>query len=184
MPTPSSYRAVLNRYNSSTAGVKLYFNQLPGLLTHRFPLEVCLAYLFLRLEKGQNMALYCGVVKLHQSSTGVAYRAISAQHLTRDGFLTLFQTVFGSPLSESSIKLIKTAEKVRDKVIHGKDVADPEMRGALVDVIAYAEAVNAEVRSKGGFEPFGSLQGFKGAGKSLGDQTSRWLLKGLGFALA
>ena len=114
----------------------------------------------------------------------MANKAISAQHLTRDGFLKLYKTVFGVPLSSATLQLIKTAEKVRDKVIYGKDVADPEMRKAHVDVIAYSEALNAELRIKARFEPFGDLRGFKGAAKSLTDETSRWLLKGLGFPLA
>lgn len=57
MATPT-YIAVLKVYNAGTPGVKLYFDQLPLLIAGGFPNEVCLAYLFLRLEKAQNRALY------------------------------------------------------------------------------------------------------------------------------
>ena len=58
------------------------------------------------------------------------------------------------------------------------------MREALVDVIEYAETLNAELKASAGFEPFGDLRGFKGRAKSLDDATSRLVLKGLGFTLA
>lgn len=183
MATPT-YIAVLKKYNACSPGVRWYFDQLPLLINGNFPNEVCLAYLFLRLEKAQNNALYCGVVKVHKASAKMSDKAIEAQYLTRDGFLKLYKTVFGKPVSPATLKLSNTAEKVRDKVIHGKTVKPAAMREALVDVLAYAEGLNAELKAIAGFEPFGKLQGFKGAGKSLEDATSRWLLKGMGFALS
>lgn len=163
--------------------MKTYFEHLPKLI-NAFPYEVCLAYMFLRVEEAQNRALYCGVVKLHQASSTMAEKAINCQHLTRDGFVKLYETVFGVPISPATLKQIREAEKIRDKVIHGKRVDDPSMREALVDVIEYAESLNTEIETIAGFEPFGDLRGFKGRAQSLEDTTSRWLLKGLGFALA
>jgi hypothetical protein len=182
MPTPT-YIAVLKRYNNSTEKVKGYFDQLPDLVHGGFPYEVCLAYLFLRLEKAQNRALYCGVVKLHRANGEMADKAINSQHLTREGFLKLYSTVFGKSVPDATLKLVKKAEKIRDKVIHGKKVSDSDVRESLVDVIAYAESLNKELNAVAGFEPFGDLRGFKGRGVSLDNTTSRWLLKGLGFAL-
>lgn len=182
MTTPT-YIAVLKRYNNSTEKVKGYFDQLPALVNGGFPYEVCLAYLFLRLEKAQNRALYCGVVKRHRASGEMADKAINSQHLTRDGFLKLYETVFGKAVPQATLKLVKKAEKIRDKVIHGKTVSDSDVRESLVDVIAYAESLNEELYTVAGFEPFGNLRGFKGRGASLDNTTSRWLLKGLGFAL-
>jgi hypothetical protein len=176
MPLTPSYKAVLKKFNSSSKDVQSFFDQLPILLNQRFPLEVCLAYAFLRLERGQNRARYCGVVKVHQASSNMANRAISSQHLTREGFLKLYNTVFKVPISDATEKLVKKAESVRDKVIHGKVVDDSEMRAALVDVLFYAEALNAELSVVAGFEPFGDLRGFKGAAKTLSDDTSSWLL--------
>jgi len=148
-----------------------------------FPCEVALAYLFLRTEKAQNRALYRGLVKLHRAYTEMAERVVNTHHLTRDSFLNMYKNVFGRALSAATVAKIKDAEKIRDRVIHGKDVSDRDLRKALVDVIDYAEALNIEVRQIGGFEPFGHLRGFKGRAKPLDESTTRWLLKGMGFVI-
>jgi len=183
MPAPS-YKAILHHYKAKAEGVRVYFEELPHLLNDDYTYEVSLAYLFLRTERAQNKALYCGAVKLHRVSAEVATRAIDTQHLTRDGFLGLYTNVFGEELPKVVRDKIKVAERIRDRVVHGKTVSDAEMREAHVDVLDYAEALNAELLRVGGFEPFGDLRGFKGRAGALDNATSRWLLKGLGFAIA
>jgi hypothetical protein len=182
MSTPS-YKAVLKSYDSRSTNVQGYFSQLPLLLKGNFSYEVCLAYIFLRLETAQNRALYCGVVKIHRADSAIADKAINSQHLTREGFLKLYETVFGKPIPDSTLSLIKRAEKIRDMVIHGKSVEDKHMREALVDALKYAEELNEQLKTVAGFEPFGDLRGFAGARQALDTTTSRWLLKGLGFAI-
>lgn len=108
------------------------FRPITVLINGNFPNEVCLAYLFLRLEKGQNKALYCAVVKVHKASAKMSDKAIEAQYLTRDGFLKLYKTVFGKPVSPATLKLSNTAAKIRDKVIHGKTVTPAAVREALL----------------------------------------------------
>jgi hypothetical protein len=183
LATAASYKGVIKHFNNSTDQIKWYFDQLPALLDD-FPYTVCLAYAFLKTEQAQNRALYCGVVKLHGAHGEVADNAINKQHLTRDGFLLLYNNVFGHAMSAGTSAKITQAEKIRDRVIHGKHVGDPEMRQAVLDVIEYAEALNGDLKATAGFEPFGDLRGFKGRGQSLEKSTTRWLLKGLGFAIA
>ena len=84
-------------------------------------------------------------------------------HITRASFLVLVETIFGQPLPPATVALLKTAEKVRDKTVHGKGVGEPHARHAIVDVLDYATAVNQFVNGIAGFKPFGSMQGFKGA---------------------
>ena len=179
-----SYKAILKKHDQCSEGVKWYFDQLPSLLRNGYSYEVSLAYLFLRTERAQNMALYCGSVKLHRANTDVTSRAVNAQHLTREGFLLLYRNVFDRELPKSIKANLEVAERIRDKVVHGKNVTEPEMRTAHIDVLEYAEAMNAEIREAAGFEPFGKLQGFKGRGQALDKKTTRWLLKGIGFAIA
>jgi hypothetical protein len=179
----STYKAVLKRFEQSTPSVKWYLDQMPSLIKG-FPWEVSLAWVFLRVEQAHHRALYCGVVKRHRADCEIAERAINGHHMTRQGFNELFANVFGCELSEVTSKKIAKAELVRDRVIHGKDVKDAAMRNALVDVIEYAELLNAEVKGHVCVEPFGRLTGFKGRGKPLDKSTSRWLLKGIGFTLA
>lgn len=177
--TPS-YRAILNKYNTCSKEVKEYFESLPGLVGD-YPYEVSLAYLFLRTERAQNRALYGGVVKLHRAHREVAERAINSQHLTREGFLALFKNIFGYELPRGTQSKIQEAEKIRDKVIHGKKVFDADMRKAITDVLDYAEVMNKGMEKSGEFKPFGDMRGFKGRAEPLDKKTSRWLLKGLGF---
>jgi hypothetical protein len=179
-----SYKAILRAFEASPDNVQWYFDQLPYLLKDDYSYEVSLAYSFLRTEKAQNMALYCGAVKLHRASSELAARAVNAQHLTREGFLTLYQNVFGKALPKEIRSSIELAEKIRDRVVHGKKVTDPEMREAHIDVLKYAKEVNDEIQRVAGFQPFGNMRGFKGRAQGLDNKTTRWLLKGLGFAIA
>jgi hypothetical protein len=183
MATATTYIGVKKRFNESTEAVRWYFDQLPILLND-FPLEVCLAYVFLRTEKAQNRTLYCGVVKLHGAHTAIAESAINKQHLTRDGFHGLYEKVFGHKIPDATAAKIKKAEETRDRVVHGKAVNDASMREAILDVIEYVELMNEDLKKSAGFEPFGDLRGFKGRGRSLKKETTRWLLKGLGFTIA
>lgn len=183
MSSAATYKSVQKYFDGCSSSVKWYFDQIPSLLPH-YPYEVTLAYLFLRTERAQNRALYCGVMKLHRANADVADAAVSAQHLTRDGFIDLYKNVFGHELAKATLLKIKAAEKIRDRVIHGKDVSDAAMREAIVDVLEYAEALNADLDAAAGFKPFGNLRGFKGRAQPLDKSTSRWLLKGLGFSIS
>ena len=112
MASIPSYKAVLKRFEASAECVQWYFDQLPSLLNQGFPYEVSLAYLFLRTERAQNRALYCGAVKLHRANSEVAEKAINIQHLTREGFLKLYETIFGKALPKSIKQKIEVAETI------------------------------------------------------------------------
>ena len=171
-----SYKAIINHFNNHSASVRGYFGLLPNMVSV-LPYEVTLAYLFLRTEEAQNRCLYGGVVKVHRANARVAEGAVNAQYLTRKDFLEFYERVFATPMLRQTCELLKHAQTTRDKVVHGRKVPDSEMRQAICDVLDYAEAVNAEVGSSAGFEPFGSMTGFKGAAQGLDPRTTRWLLK-------
>ncbi len=178
-----SYKAVLAAHASAPPQVSAYFDTLPWLINNR-DWEVALAYMFIRLERAQNMTLYCGVVKVHRANCTVARKVVNVHHLTRGGFLELFENVIGKPMPDAMVKKIQDAEKTRDKVVHGKQVSVAEMRNAVVDILEYAAELNAFVRAQAGFMPFSDLRGFKGRVASLDTRTTRWLMKGLGFAVS
>ena len=92
-----SKKGLLKAYSEHSSEVQKYFEHMPKLIEH-FPLDVCLAYSFSRLELGQNMALYCGAVRVHRADTGLARNAVHAHHLTRQEFKDLYGTVFGFQL--------------------------------------------------------------------------------------
>jgi hypothetical protein len=179
-----SYKAVLKHYEQCGHQVRGFFPHLPQLIVPSLPWEVSIAYQFIRVETGQNRAIYGGVVKLHRADGPVADSMLNTLRITRSSFLQLFETVFGHPLPGTTVALLKTAEKARDKTVHGKSVSDPDARQAIVDVLDYATAVNSFVNGLAGFEPFGSMQGFKGAGQPLPKATTKWLLRGMGISSA
>ena len=84
-------------------------------------------------------------------------------------------------MKPETIAKIESAQKTRNKILHGKTVSDADKRRAIISILEYAEAFNEEVSAVAGFRPFGSLQGFRGAAQSLDKSTSRWVLKGIGL---
>jgi len=179
--TPKSYKGILKRFDKAPKGVRDSLKHLPKLIKE-FPLEVSLGYLFSRVERSQYMTLYCGVVKLHQCDKDVTYSVLQNQHITRGMFVESFKTVIGVKLDSKIVSGLRAAEKVRDKIIHGREAKPEEMRMAVIRVIEYAESYNDFVNNHAGFRPFDSLTGFKGAGKSLSKKSTRWILKGMGFS--
>ncbi|MEQ8843495.1 MAG: hypothetical protein RIB58_01475 [Phycisphaerales bacterium] len=178
-----SKRGLLNAHGNCTKPVNEYFKHIPSLLEY-YPLEVCLAYVFARLELGQNMCLYCGVVRLHKVDTTVARGAVATHHMTRESFVSLYKTVYGLDLPKEALADLKQAEKIRDKVIHGKPSDDNSVRNAIARVLEFAEDVNEQLDTEHGLKPFGDLRGFSGRSKKLDGRTSRFILKGMGFAIA
>ncbi len=184
MPNPFPNRNSLQRhFESLPAAIQPHFEHFPALIQSEFPLEVCLAYLFFRVELAHRDTLYCGVVKLHHADSPMARRIIQNQHLTRDSFKTLFESLFGQPVKPSAAEKIRDAESIRDKVMHGSEPTEAKMRQAIVDVLDYTKEFNDHVFSLSGFFPFGDLRGFHGRGERLSKHTTRLVLKGLGFNL-
>lgn len=180
-PVPGSWRGVVNRYNRSPAEVQGYFDGLPGLI-ESYVWEVSLGFLFIRVEKALNTMLYCGARKLHRANADVARNFVEAHRMTRKEFRRLFANVFGREIPRETTAILTEAEKVRDKVIHGKTVNDADFRRATVRVIEYAEAMNDLVDEIAAFKPFTvDLRGFVGRGAALDKSTTKWLMKGLGF---
>lgn len=180
MPTPRT-RGILNRYNALPDEIKTYFEHFPR-LAEEFSWDVSISYLFSLVELAQNMTIYCGVVKLHRVNSTLARIAVDNHHMTRGAFKDLYNTIFGKPLKKTVVDKIAEAEKVRDRILHGKKVSEADKRKAIFDVLEYAEAFNAEVYRVASLKPFGSLKGFKGRAKPLDKSTSRWILKGIGLA--
>ena len=68
--------------------------------------------------------------------------------------------------------------------MHGKPTTDDRLRNAIARVLEYAEAINAQLNKEHGLRPFGDLRGFSGRAKKHEKKTTRFMLKGMGFAIA
>lgn len=177
-----SYKALLKIFEALPDEVRGHFPHVPKLVKE-FPYDVALAYSFLKIEQAQNRALYGGVVKVHRGEAEFVRRVMNFQHLTRDGFKEIYKNVFGVALPKSTTDKLATAEKIRDRVIHGKSVDDNEMREAIADCLEYACLFNSDVSACAAFKPFGDMRGFKGRADSLDKRTTKWVMRGLGFGV-
>jgi hypothetical protein len=178
---PGSWRGVVNRYRRCPVEVQGYFDRLPDLIEH-YNWEVALGFMFIRLEKALNTMLYCGARKVHRAHAETAYRFVDRHHMGRKEFRRLFKNVFGQAISNETAGIVAEAEKVRDKIVHGKDATDADKRKAIVWLLIYAEQMNQLVDQLAGFKPFTTdLRGFAGRGDALDQSTTGWLMKGLGF---
>lgn len=181
--TIPNYKAIIRHFDASPEEIKNFFKHTPKLVTD-FDYQVAIGYVFLRTELGLNRSIYCGVVKLHRGEAELCRRIVNVQHMTREGFLALFKNVYGKELPMGVRSKIKDAEKIRDRVLHGKEVKDSDMRKAICDVLDYANAMNKFLEKEAGFQPFGGdLRGFKGRGEPLDAKTTKWILKGMGFGI-
>lgn len=169
-------------YEERSQDVRDYFEHVPGLLGE-FPLSVCLAYVFAELERGQNMALYCGLVRIYNIEAKFAKNIVSKQHINRSDFVSFYKTIFSKSIPEEAQQDLEKAEKTRDAVMHAKPASPNSIRNAIACVLEYAEIINGELNIHK-FTPFGDLRGFAGGRKNyLDKKTSRFLLKGIGFSL-
>ena len=178
MNVPKTYKGIIARFKQAPEEIQDYF--FPSIeLIENYPWQVALAYMFSCIEIAHNMALYCGVVKLHRAHSEVAWSAINSLHITRQGYRDLYKTVFGKPLKKEIVRKITEAEKIRDKVMHGKNATQAEMRTAVYRLIEYSELFNDFAFQLAGFKPLGNLKGFKGRAEPLNKSTTKWLLKGM-----
>ncbi len=180
---PANRRQLKQCFDDAPEQVREYFSDLPGLL-ESFPLDVALAYVFFRVELAHNMALYCGVVKIHNASKEVAGAAIEANHMTRETYLETFKTVFNRELPTEVCDLLDNAQGIRDRALHGKRTLEQKKQGAIIEVLQYAEKFNEIVYATAKFRPFGNLQGLLGQSPSLSKATTRLVLKGMDFCLS
>jgi len=178
MDVPKTYKGIIARFKQAPKEIQDYF--FPSIeLIEKYPWQVSLAYMFSCIEMAHNMALYCGVVKLHRAHGEVTWSAINSLHINRQGYRDLYKTIFGKPLKKEIIRKITEAEKIRDNVMHGKDVTQSEMRTAVLRLIEYSELFNEFTSQLADFKPIGNLKGFKGRAEPLNKSTTMWLLKGM-----
>lgn len=180
MEKVKSKPGLIKEYQSSAPDIQKYFEHLRRLIEN-FPIDVALTYAFARVEWAHTRVLYCGIAKLHRAQADLTYRAVREHYMSRKEFRSKYKTVYGKPIPDSTCLLLTKAEAVRDRAIHGKNPSDDEIRNAIAHILRYAKAMNECTVSNGGPAPFGDLRGFKGAAQALEKETTRWVLKGMGF---
>lgn len=182
LPTvPGNWLGVVSRIDASTEEVKSFFDPLSNLVEN-YSWEVSIGYLFTRVEQAHNHLLRGAAVKMHSVNASTADRFVDGCHITRKEFSRLYKNVVGRSIPARSVKLLSDAEKIRDRVVHGKRVVPRDQRMAIVYIVEYAESINAEIQKRAKFSPFKYDQrGYVGRKATLPESTSAWVMKGLGF---
>jgi hypothetical protein len=169
----ANYKQLITEYDSHRKEIKSYFAHLPELIE----------YVFSRVERAHRRTLYCGIVKKFSTDSDLTDEITRNLYLKRDEFLDLFKAIFGVDLDPSISKHLQDAERIRDKGVHGKEPTDAEMREAMKEVLQYSTDYDDFVLRLAGFRPFGDLRGFKGRAENIDKETTKLILKGLGFKL-
>lgn len=181
-PPAANWKQVRARYEALPEEIRSYLDEYPRLLED-FSWKVTVGYVFTQLEAAHRVALYCGAAKLHRVDSELAWTAIDRWDMKRKEFSQVFKAIFDCEIGDSLAKLLRDAEEVRDKNMHGKTVQEADQRLCQIRTLDYLEGFHDLVRSTGVASPFEDLRGFKGATQPLEAKTSRLVLKGLGFPM-
>lgn len=187
MPKPTRSEIFYGKVSGQSPAFKNYFSWLPKLLTGSDTnLQAALAYQFHLIETAHHRALYGCLCRIHATNSVQAKKAVNAQHLSRAMFGELFKNVVGRAIPEGTLKKRNTAEKLRDKMIHGKHASEAELWVGIQSLTDYAIELNDLVKAKANFEPFGDMRGLVGRRgyTALSKGTTRWVLKGMGFTIS
>ena len=181
MTVIKSYRGLVKKFQALPEGTKTYLKGLGPLISEPITYPVALAFSFMKLEEGNHRALKCGLIRTHKCNSGKVDDALFKQHFTRQYFRTVFKNVFGKEVERELLETLQKAEKVRDKLIHGKGASDSDLRIGIAGALDYIDGLGAFVESETKKNPFGDLRGLAGKSSLLDPVPSFWLLKGLGF---
>jgi|SRR5438445_7522706 len=180
MGAPANYKQVLAHFKGKPQEIQDYFPAFAELVVG-YSWDVSVSYVFSRIEAVKHAAIYCGIVKLHWTDSSLTRELVDRDHMSRGRFRELFKIVYGKPIDDVLLKKLSEAEAIRDKIAHGKKWTDEQARTALTDIFDFAEGFNEFTQKHAGFKPLGDLRGFKGRKESLPQETTRWVLKGMGI---
>ena len=141
---PGNWVGVVARIDASSEEVKSFFDPISELIEH-YRWEVSIGYMFTRVEQAHNHLLRGAAVKIHGVNGSTANRFVDGQHITRKEFSRLYKNVVGGSVPARAAKFLSEAEKIRDRVVHGKRVVEKDQRTAIIYIVEYAEGINAEL---------------------------------------
>lgn len=179
--TAKSYKGLQKKFNDLPNATKNYLRNMEGILADSSQYHIALAYAFMKIEEGHHRALKCGLVRLHACASAKVDDALAQQHFTRSYFQDVFNNVLGKRIPKNAQQLLKDAEDIRDRLIHGKSVAASDLRSGLSNALDYIANLGQFVEDRTGKNPFGDLRGLAGKKELLDETTSYWVMKGVGL---
>ncbi len=175
-------KRILNVFKRLPKKTRDYYEHFPSLLKDSL-LDVLIAYLFMGIERGHYRALHCGLTVKHKADAAVTDAILMKQHITRGSFEKFFKAVFEENIEPGTLRKLREAEEIRNKVIHGRKPTDAEKKRAIIDALEYVQGFAKQIEKNHNLlNPFGPLTGVGGRKKTrLPKTTTRWVLKGMGF---
>lgn len=184
MIPPATIKAVRLKLSQIDADLIFHFDHLPNIVEKLGELpDVALAYCFSKLEFGHRRILYAGLMRKYRLDSEKSWEAVIGHDIKRNDYPEIYCRIFGNEITDATLAIIKPAEKIRDRMIHGKQPSTKQIWGAVLLCLDYAAAFNLETKASQGFAGFGRMQGITGKkGKPpLPKDVSYLALKGLGF---
>lgn len=177
---PANYKQLIALYDQKPKAIRTYFEDFPSLVED-YNWRVVVAYVFSRIEAVKHTTLYCGIVKLHHTDAALTWDMLNKDHMSRGRFKELFSIVFGKAIDKQILDQLASAERIRDRAVHGKQLSSADARVGIRDALNFCEAFNDFVSDLAGFRPFCDLRGFSGRREKLSKDTTRWVLRGMGI---
>jgi hypothetical protein len=176
------HRTVLKKFNAHDEEVIDYFAPCSDLLTDEYRYEVVISYMFSRIEIAHREVLYFGVVKLHEVDSKLARTIINEYDLQCGDFRTKFEQIYGYRMPAELREKIESAEKVRDRILHGKKNKEAgDMGRAILDTMDYLTGLNDLLYEKSRIWIAGDRRGMMGNRASHSKASSKWILMGMGL---
>jgi hypothetical protein len=136
MIEPANYKQVLRHFHSKPQAVKKYFPAFEDLVKD-YSWDVCVPYIYSRVEAAKHMTIYCGIVKLHWTDANLTRSLVDKDYMSRSRFIELFKIVFNRQILPNLQATLERGEAVRDRIVHGKHWTQAEARKCLV-VLAFS----------------------------------------------
>ena len=175
------YKNLSKKYNKLPDPMRTYFGLESSIFDNVHSWDMLIAFLFMKVERVQHRILYCAVVKKYKVDEKLAEKALNDFHMTRHKFLELYKTLAGKKIGKKIVDFGEKAEKIRGKILHGKNVNETDKKMAISCILEYVKLLNEKVYKDFEFRPFGDMTGFKGNVKSHDKETSKWMLMGMGL---
>lgn len=178
-------KQILNVFKRLPEKTRDYYEHFPSLLNDSL-FDVSIAYLFMGIERAHFRALHCGLTVKHKADAAVTDAVLTEQRISRRDFEKFFKAVFGENVEPTTLRKLREAEKIRDKVIHGREPTDAENKRAIIGALEYIKGFAKQIETNHNLlNPFGPLTGVGGLKNTrLPKTTTRWVLKGMGFEVS
>ncbi len=182
MALSASKQSVIDVFNGTTARTQEHFRYVLSLIEQYKP-EVALGYMFDRVAQSHNQLIVAGLVLKHKAHRDVAREVAAFHECTWDEFHYEYQTVFGAVIPEAAADLYIAANEQRRAFMSGKRVSSKDQSIVVENLLKYADAFDEAVWADARLHPFSDLSKTKPRGSSLDKDSTRWVLKGMGFPI-